>query len=264
MESDVGACGRAVDASGTIAVRLVVRVDGRISAAVVTGRLADTPLAICVERALKSIRFRGNDGISLTYPFFFKANASIPDCGGIGDGSSRKVDAAAMQHFSTMLGRCAGARAATVPVRLAMDEKGMIRAAEAQRPYAGTREGFCVERVLACVVGSFAARLPPAWEIGLEAGTRSAAKLRPITHDEVRVRAGLPRGPPGFPRIGSSRSTASAESFRNCDPSGSRFSLRLAVPVEVVALRRPQCRGWPKSLKFLRNARAGPPDLGAG
>lgn len=180
VESDVGACGRAVDASGTIAVRLVVRVDGRISAAVVTGRLADTPLAICVERALKSIRFRGNDGISLTYPFFFKANASIPDCGGIGDGSSRKVDAAAMQHFSTMLGRCAGARAATVPVRLAMDEKGMIRAAEAQRPYAGTREGFCVERVLACVVGSFAARLPPAWEIGLEAGTRSAAKLRPI------------------------------------------------------------------------------------
>ena len=32
------------------------------------------------------------------------------------------------------------------------------------------------------------------------------------------------------------RPVASAESFRNCDPSGSRFNLRLAVPVEVVAL----------------------------
>ena len=29
-------------------------------------------------------------------------------------------------------------------------------------------------------------------------------------------------------------------------------------------VRRPQCRDWPKSLKFLRIARAGPPDLGAG
>jgi hypothetical protein len=29
----------------------------------------------------------------------------------------------------------------------------------------------------------------------------------------------------------------SAESFRNCDPSGSLSNLRLAVPVEVVALR---------------------------
>jgi len=34
-----------------------------------------------------------------------------------------------------------------------------------------------------------------------------------------------------------SRPVASAESFRKCDPSGSRFNLRLAVAVEVVALR---------------------------
>jgi hypothetical protein len=35
----------------------------------------------------------------------------------------------------------------------------------------------------------------------------------------------------------SVRATASAKLFRNCDPSGSRSNLRLAVPVEVAALR---------------------------
>ena len=38
-------------------------------------------------------------------------------------------------------------------------------------------------------------------------------------------------------RGSTGRSTASAESFRNCDPSGSLSNLRLAIPLSVVALR---------------------------
>ena len=79
VEADVRACGRAVDANGRIVVRLVVGVDGRINTAIVTGRLADTPFAMCVERTVRSLRFRRNQGLEVMYPFFFQASAGVAD-----------------------------------------------------------------------------------------------------------------------------------------------------------------------------------------
>jgi hypothetical protein len=179
VESGVRACGRAVDANGRIVVRLVISVDGRINTAIVTGRLADTPFAVCVEKTLRSVRFRGNQGLEMMYPFFFHASAGVADCGEA-RGAGKKANVAALQHLGAPLGRCGGTGAVKIPVRLAVDARGVIRAAEAQSPYVGTREGFCVERALACLLGSIADGLPRRWEVGLNAREGSPATLRPL------------------------------------------------------------------------------------
>ena len=153
--------------------------DGRINTAVVTGRLADTPFATCVERTLRSVRFRRNQGLEVMYPFFFQASAGAADCGEAG-GAGKKVNLAALQHLGAPLGRCGGTGALKIPFRLAVDARGVIRGAEAQSPYGGTREGFCVERALACLLGSIADDLPKRWEIGLDARAGSPATLRPL------------------------------------------------------------------------------------
>ena len=77
---------------------------------------------------------------------------------------------------------------------------------------------------------------------GLRAGDphwwRGPEQQRPPFSDPPRARRRIiwarRSGPTLQPR--GVRATASAESFRNCDPSGSLFNLRLAVPVEVVVL----------------------------
>jgi hypothetical protein len=163
----------------SIGVRLVISVDGRINTALVTGRLADTPFAMCVERRLRSVRFRGNQGLEVTYPFFFQASAGVRDCGEAG-GTGKKLNATALQHLGAPLGRCAGTEAAKIPVRLVVDARGVIRGAEAQSPYVGTREGFCVESALACLLGSIADGLPKRWEVALNARGGSPARLRPL------------------------------------------------------------------------------------
>src|SRR5512138_2815498 len=134
---------------------------------------------MCVERTLRSVRFRGNQGLEVTYPFFFQAGAGVGDCGEAG-AAGKKVNAAALQHLRAPLGRCGGTGAVKIPVRLAVDARGMIRSAEAQSPYSGTREGFCVERALACLLGSIADGLPKRWEVGLNARAGSPATLRPL------------------------------------------------------------------------------------
>jgi hypothetical protein len=179
VEAGVRICGRAVDANGRIVVRLVISVDGRINTATVTGRLADTPFAMCVERTLRSVRFRRNQGLEVMYPFSFQASAGVADCGAAG-GAGKKVNVAALQHLGAPLGRCGGTGAVKIPVRLAVDARGVIRGAEAQSPYGGTREGFCVERALACLLGSIADGLPKRWEDGLNARAGSPATLRPL------------------------------------------------------------------------------------
>src|SRR4029079_15275979 len=142
------------DASGVIVVRISIREDGVVDSATVTGRLELTPFAVCVERAVKSARFRRNQGGSLAYPFVLPATVRASDCGGLAP--SKKVDAAALQGLTTPIGRCAGRGEAAVKIstRFSLDGKGVIRGAEAAPPHAGTRIGFCVERTLGCLIGS--------------------------------------------------------------------------------------------------------------
>jgi hypothetical protein len=182
-EAGVRTCGAAVDASGRVVATLVIAVDGRINSAIVGGRFANTPFAICVEKALKSVRFRGNDGLTLKYPFFFPPSTQVRDCGDTG-GAGKRTNAAVLRRLAAPLGRCGGAGAgvgvAKIPVRLTVDADGVIRSAEAHPPYAGTREGFCVERVLGCVLGSAADGLAADWEVALNARAASPATLRPL------------------------------------------------------------------------------------
>jgi hypothetical protein len=180
-ESGVKACGRAAGVDGSVFVGLVVQANGGVSAATVTGRLAGSPLAGCVEQTLKSVRFRPNAGMSLTYPFLFKAKGGTPDCGRV-DATPKNVNAAAVQQLATPLNLCVGRRKPdlTVPLRLAVDGEGVIQAIEMEPLHAGTRAGRCVERVLSCLLGSVSDALPTKWEVGLNGQPGSPANLRPL------------------------------------------------------------------------------------
>jgi hypothetical protein len=172
VDAGVDACGRVVNASGTMMTNLVIHVDGRVTSANVTGRFANTPVAACVLKTLKSMRFRGNAGLSLRVPFVFRPG-KIRGCGG----DEKKVNAAALQQLRAPLALCGGAQATTIAVRFALDAEDVIQEAEAQQP-SGARD-LCVERVLACVLGSVADGLPARWEVGLETQGSAYASLRP-------------------------------------------------------------------------------------
>jgi len=173
VEAGVDACGRVVNASGTMMTNVVIHVDGRVTSVNVTGRFANTPVAACVLKTLKSMRFRGNAGLSLRYPFVFRPG-TIRGCGG----DEKKVNAAALQQLRAPLALCGGAQASKISVRFALDAGDVIFKAEAQQA-SGARDP-CVERVLACVLGSVADDLPARWEVGLEAHGSAYATLRPL------------------------------------------------------------------------------------
>jgi hypothetical protein len=75
VEPAVSACGRPADVGGSVVVRLVISAKGRVVTAVATGRFEGTPTGMCVEKQVKTVQFRGNEGLSLNYAFPFKANA---------------------------------------------------------------------------------------------------------------------------------------------------------------------------------------------
>lgn len=184
VEAGVDACGRAVNAApGRILVNLVVHGDGRVTAASVTGRLANTPLAWCAERTVRSIQFRRNSGLSLTYPFSFRAG-KVKGCGG----DDQRVNAAALDILRVPLALCGGTQATKVSVQFALGADDVIRDAEAKQP-SGARDS-CVERVLACVLGSVAHDLPVRWEVGIERQMSQPATIRPL--DPPRPALGQP------------------------------------------------------------------------
>jgi hypothetical protein len=76
VEPDVSACGPPADVGGSVVVRLVISAKGRIVAATATGRFEGTPTGMCVEQKVKTVQFRGNEGLSLNYAFRFSANAA--------------------------------------------------------------------------------------------------------------------------------------------------------------------------------------------
>jgi len=77
VQPDVRACGGPADVGKVVVVRIVISVSGRVSTAIATGRFEGTPTGACVEEKVKSVQFRGNDGLSLNYAFPFKGNAAI-------------------------------------------------------------------------------------------------------------------------------------------------------------------------------------------
>jgi len=178
-ETVAKACGRAAGARGSIVVRMIVSKNGAVVTAIVTGPLAGSPFGMCVERAVKSVRFRRNQGLSLNYPFLFQPKAGAPDCGRT-DGAAPQVNAATIQQLAVPLGLCAaaGGPALTIPFRLSDDGQGVIRAVEVAPPHTGTRAGLCIARALACLPGSVADSIPVAWEVDVGRGSR--ATLRPL------------------------------------------------------------------------------------
>ena len=88
------------------------------------------------------------------------------------------MNAAALDILRVPLALCGATQATKVWVRFALDADDVIRGAEAQQP-SGARDG-CVERVLACLLGSVADDLPARWEVGLERQMSQPATMRPL------------------------------------------------------------------------------------
>jgi hypothetical protein len=72
VEPEVRACARPVDVGKYVVVSFGIGRDGRVVTATATGRLGGTPVGACVEKAVKTIRFRENPGLDLAFPFVFK------------------------------------------------------------------------------------------------------------------------------------------------------------------------------------------------
>jgi hypothetical protein len=72
IKGKVAECHTFYGESGLVMVDIVVGRSGRVSAAFATGRLAGTPVASCVERAVLSASFPPSSGLSTPYPFILK------------------------------------------------------------------------------------------------------------------------------------------------------------------------------------------------
>ena len=69
VKPKVEVCYERYGVPGTAMVNVLIAKSGRVSSAVVTGKLAGTPSGACVERAVMTARFPRSDGLSTFYPF---------------------------------------------------------------------------------------------------------------------------------------------------------------------------------------------------
>ena len=67
VKTRASACARRLKQSGIAALKITVGKDGRVTKASVSGKLANSPLGACVEKAARATTFRPNSGLRFDY-----------------------------------------------------------------------------------------------------------------------------------------------------------------------------------------------------